>query len=517
MPKKDLPDQLNDPDRFLHTEHLKADLKGRSIRSGAVTMTAQVGKFVLNFGSTAVLARLLTPEDYGLIGMVIVVTGFIELFNEMGLSTATVQKAEITHKQVSTLFWINVGIGWLLMMATAAIAPGVAWFYSEPRLTAITVVLGMGFVLGGLGVQHQALLKRQMRFTSLAMIEIGSIIVGICTAIVSAWQGAGYWALVFMPLARAFTFTVGVWIMCAWRPGLPVRKSGIGSMLAFGGHITGQNVLNYFIRNLDNLLIGYFLGPQALGLYAKAYQLLLLPIQQINGPVSNVALPTLSRLQNEPERYREYYRKGILLLVVLGMPLIAFLVEAADQVILIVLGSRWTDAIPLFRILAPAAFVGTFNVATGWVYTSLGQADRQLRWGFIASAVTVIGFLIGIQWGTIGIAASVSLTMCLLRYPGIVYCFKTTPLKVSDLTEVLWRPTVASLAAAAILFAGRGWLALGENLLLGLLIKGLVYTLLYILIWCMLPNGWQTLKEILRLLKELRPKPKEAVNGNKSP
>lgn len=516
MPKKNLPDRLNDPDRFFRTDHLKSDLKGRSIRSGAVTMAAQAGKFVLNFGSTAVLARLLTPEDYGLIGMVIVVTGFIQLFNELGLSTATVQRAEITHKQVSTLFWINMGIGGLLMMATAVIAPGVAWFYSEPRLTAITMFLGMGFVLGGLGVQHQALLRRQMRFTSLATIEIGSIVLGICTAIISAWQGAGYWALVFMNLARVSAVTVGVWISCGWRPGLPVRKSGVRPMLVFGGHLTGQSVLNYFIRNLDNVLIGYFLGPQALGLYAKAYQLLLLPIQQINGPVSNVALPTLSRLQAEPDRYREYYRKGVLLLVVIGMPTIAFLFEVADKVILIVLGSQWTDAIPLFRILAPAAFVGTFNVATGWVYMSLGQANRQLRWVFIASAVTAIGFLIGIQWGTIGIAASVSLTMFLLRYPGIVYCFKSTPLKVSDLMGVLWRPTLASLTPAAILFAIRDWFVVGENPLVGLLIDALVYTVLYILIWCMLPNGWQTLSEILRLLKELRPKPKEAGNGNES-
>lgn len=469
---------------------------------------------MLNMGSTAVIARLLSPQDFGLLAMVATVTSFIAQFKDLGLSMATVQKAEVNHQQISTLFWVNVALSTFLTLLTAALAPVVAWVYGEPRLTQITLVFACGFIFSGLTVQHQALLQRQMSFASLAAIDLTSMFLGVTSAIIAALQGAGYWALVLLQLVTTISHMVGVWLMCGWRPGLPVRNAGVRSMLAFGGNITGFNFLNYFVRTFDNVVIGYYSGAQQLGIYAKAYQLLLLPIQQINTPITSVAIPALSNLQADPDRYRDYYRKGILLLVTLGMPLIAFLFVSADKVILAILGKKWVDAILIFRILAPAAFVGTFNVATGWVYTSLGRADRQLRWSVFVSTVTAISFLIGIKWGAIGVAAAVSITICGLRYPGIVYCFKSSPLKVSDLTSVIWRPTLASTLAGVALFAVNRAISFGQNLGIGLAIDLCLYTAFYILVWSLLPNGWQTLRQILKLFKQLRRKPSEVENAS---
>ena len=502
---KNVSSKVNNEEYF-NTDHLKADLKGRSVRGGAVTMAAQVSKFVLQMGSTVVLARLLAPEDYGLIGMVTVVIGFAGLFKDLGLSTATIQKAEVNHKQVSTLFWINFAISCATAVVVAGIAPVVAWFYKEPRFIWITLALASSFIFGGLTVQHQALLRRQMSFTSLAKIEIISMLAGIVTAIISAWYGLGYWALVLQQIATAIANAVGVWIACSWRPGAPLRRSGIRSMLAFGGNLTGFNIVNYFSRNLDNVLIGQYWGPQQLGLYAQAYKLVLLPIQQINSPMTKVALPALSSLQSEPEKYRKYYYKAILLITTVGMPIVGFMFASADKVILLMLGKQWLDAVPIFRFLMPPAFIGTFNVAGGWVYQSLGRTDRQFRWGIITSAINVAIFLISVRWGAIGVAAAFGLSRPILVIPSIMYCYNGTGLLVRDFVRTLTLPTLASLGAAVTLI-GINHLFLNEiNVAVSLIIDCIFYFLLYLTIWIIIPNGRYTLSEIFQVTKNLNQK-----------
>lgn len=505
-PKSNYP-SASDPDRYFRTDHLEEDLKGRSVRSGAVTLTAQVAKFLLIMLSNIVLARLLAPEDYGLMAMLATVTNLVNNFQDLGLSQATVQSSKINHKQVSTLFWINVVFGVAIALVFAALSPAIAWFYKEPRLTAISVALSVGFILGGLRVQHQALLRRQMRFSEIAAIDIISLIVSIGVAIVCAWYGSDYWSLVIMQLVMGLIGTVGSWMACSWRPGLPSRHSGIRSMMAFGGHLTGFNILNYFIRNFDNVLIGWRWGAVELGLYAKAYQLLLLPIQQINTPIGNVALPALSRLQSDPERYKSYYYKGIRLMVALGMPLVAFLFVVADKAILVILGQQWVDTIPIFRLLAPAAFVGTFNMATGWVCTSLGRADRLLAWNIISAPITVLSFIIGLPWGATGVATTYSICVLTIRIPGIIHAFVGSPLRLTDFTSTIARPALASIGAGVVL-AGIDQLLPEMNAVVALLVDSTLYGLFYIALWLTPPNGKQALLEMLNIAKSFKPKNK---------
>jgi O-antigen/teichoic acid export membrane protein len=439
-------------DRYFRTDHLMADLRGRSVRGGAVTLSAQAVKFVLQLGSTALLARLLTPADFGLVAMVAAFTGFVSLFKDLGLSMATVQRAEITHEQVSILFWINVALSMLLMGVAAAIAPAVAWFYGEPRLTWIMLAVAGTFIFGGLSAQHIALLRRQMRFAALAAIEIGSMTAGIAVAILMAWRGFGYWSLVAMG-AASVAATMGLcWALSGWSPGWPSRHSGVMPMLKFGGHLTGFNLLNYANRNADNVLIGWGLGAGLLGIYSKAYALLLLPILQLNAPIAAVALPALSRLQSEPRRYRRYYLQALQIMVVAGIPLVAFAFSDAELLIQCVLGDQWLAAVPVFRCLAPAAFFGTFNIAAGWVFVSLGRSDRLLRWGLISTPVTLLGFLIGLQWGVLGVAAAFSLTYCALQPFMIAYAYRSSPLRMTDLIQVLWRPALMSAIAGLALW-----------------------------------------------------------------
>lgn len=486
------------------TDPLPRNLRERSVRGGAIVLASQACKFLIALSGLAVLARLLAPEDFGLLGMAVVVTGFLVLFKDLGLAMATIQRADITHEQISTLFWINVGAGVSIMLLTMALAPALAWFYGEPRLVVITLTLAGAFVFGGLSVQHLALLRRQMRFGAVAYVEIAAQLFSIIVAVVLAWRFRTYWALVAMHVTLPATTAAGVWIACRWRPGRPMWAEGVRPLLAYGGHQTGFSVVNYFTRNLDNALIGWRFGAGALGVYREAYRLLLLPIAQLSAPATHVALAALSRLQYDPDRFRAYYCRGIELMVTCSMPVVAFLFVSADHVVLTVLGDQWLGAVTIFRVLGPAAFLGSFNVATGWVHSSLGRVDRKFRWGLFVSIVSVIGFVISLRWGPIGVAASVSIVTCTLRIPGLMYAYHRTPIRLGDLGSVIWRPAAAALLGAAMLFGIRySWRPEAPPAVL-LFLEGAMYTVCYIGVWVLLPNGRQKLTGVLRLLKEMR-------------
>ena len=432
-------------DRHFATDHLMGDLKGRSVRGGAVTLTSQGIKFVLQLGSTMVLARLLTPGDFGLIAMVTAITGFVAMFKDAGLSMATVQRKDITHEQVSTLFWINVGLSALVMLVLAALAPAIAAFYSEPRLVWITLALAGTMLFGGLTVQHQALLRRQMRFKALAIVEVATMAFSIAVAIAMALLGFGYWSLVGMAAGAALANAVLVWALCDWKPGVPARHCGAASMLQFGGHLTGFTFLNYFTRHADNLIVGFVLGSGPLGIYSKAYNLLMLPIRQINTPVGSVMLPALSRLQDKPDRYCRAYTQAISAIAMVGMPIVVCAFVLADEAVAVLLGPGWEQAAVVFRWLAPAAFIGTVNVAPGWLCVSLGRAGTQLRWAMLSAPICIVAFMIGVQWGITGVAAAFSLSWCTTQIIFLAMACHNSPVSLRMVLASLFPPASASL------------------------------------------------------------------------
>jgi PST family polysaccharide transporter len=439
-------------DSVFQTDHLGENLRTHSVRGGLITVSSQAAKFLLSLGSTMILARLLTPEDFGLFGMVAAVTGFILLFKNMGLSQATIQREEINHYQISTLFWINVTVSTVIAILAVAIAPLIVWFYGEPRLLAVTAALSLGFVFGGLTVQHQALIRRQMRFGVLASVEITAIVSGIIAAIFSGIQGLNYWALVIQQLVQALILAIGVWVMCRWRPDLPVRKSGVRSMIAFGGNFTAFSILNYFARNFDKVLIGWHWGGQQLGFYAKAYQFLLLPINHINAPMTMVAIPGLSRLQNEPERFRSFYLKALSLSTFLTMPFAIALIVLTEEFVDLLLGPQWVETIPIFRFLAISALVQPICNTTGWVYLSTGRANRMLKWGVVYSVFIIFSFWVGLPFGARGVALSYAIATLLQTIPALWYAMRGTSITLIDLFHTIKEAFWASIVSGGIVF-----------------------------------------------------------------
>jgi O-antigen/teichoic acid export membrane protein len=429
-------------DRHFRTDHLMDDLAGRSARGGVITVTAQAAKFALQTGSTMVLARLLTPADFGLFAMVAVFTRFIERFRDLGLSAATVQRPEVGHDQVSTLFWINVAASIVLMLITVAISPLVSWFYGEDALAWITIALSVTFLFGGLSAQHTALLRRQMRFTALAIVDVGSIMVGIMCAIGVAMAGGGYWALVSLAAGQALATAILSIAVSGWRPGWWRLDRDVAEMLRFGGSLAGFNIVNYITRNADNLLIGRYLGAAELGIYSRAYALLLLPVQQINGPIAAVAIPALSRLQSHKAEYRRYYLKIVQVIAYVSMPSVILLGVLADEVVLLLLGSQWQGAAPIFQIFAVFVLVQNVVVTTGWVLQSMGRAWRQLKWGAVQAPVLVLACIIGIQWGAVGVAIAVTAQALMMTLPAMFVAYYNSPVSIKDVGIAISRPSI---------------------------------------------------------------------------
>jgi PST family polysaccharide transporter len=483
--------------RHFNTDHLRKDLRGRSVRGGAITVGSQAIKFALTMGSTAVLARLLTPDDFGLIAMVAAVVGFASLFKDLGLSMATVQRETITQSQVSTLFWINVAVSAILALLVAAASPLIALLYGEPRLIPITIALGATFIFGGLAAQHMALLQRQMRFASLATIEVAALVLAVAVAITLAALTRSYWALVAMTATQSVATMSLAWLLSRWTPGRPQWDTDVRGMLAFGGHLTGFNTLNYFTRNFDNVLIGAVFGAGPLGLYSRAYNLLMLPIRQINGPISGVVMPALSALQRDDAAFRRYFVISLTLMTAVSMPLVVFAMAQARPIVLILLGEQWEDAVPIFLALGPAAFMGAFNVAPGWLYMAKGRTRALFQYGLVAAPITVLAFIIGSNWGPVGVAwgFSIAFTACYIAI--IPLSCKGTPVLPRDFVAAMWRSAASSaIGAGAVVALGRT--IDFQHLLVELITSGSVFAFAFVLAWLALPGGRSVTRELLR-------------------
>ena len=482
-------------DARFDTADLQRDLGRRSARGGAVTAASQAATFALNLGSTAALARLLTPGDFGLIAMVTAFTGFVGLFKDMGLSAAVVQRAEVTHRQVSTLFWINLAVCGGLAALVAAASPLIAWFYGEPRLVLIAAALALDVAVSGLLLQHQALLNRRMRFTSLAAAQLGARVGSYALAILLAWRGWGYWSLVALTLSYTGLLAANLWLLSGWLPGLPVRGAGVRGMLRFGANLTGFNFLNYFSRNLDNLLIGKVSGEAALGLYVKAYSLLMLPLSQINAPLTAVMVPALSRVQDQPEKFARGYLKGVSLSMTFTAPLTAFLFFWSEHVIRLVLGPQWTAAGELFRILALAAILHPLGNTTGWLLIPLGRTDRLLRWKLMTFWLTPLFFLIGVVWaGPKGVAWALVAGTWIVTFPTLWYAAQDTGITVGQVVRASWRPVVAAAGASLLLFEvleGRVFVLLALAVL----------PLVYLPLLCLLAGSLRPLRDLQDLVR----------------
>jgi O-antigen/teichoic acid export membrane protein len=425
-------------------------LKEKTIRGGTARLSGQAGRSLIRLGSIIILARLLDPSEFGLVAMVTVLTGVFEIFSTGGLSQATVQRQEISNEQISTLFWVNVTIGILLAILSLMAAPLLGAFYQEPRTALVMAALAPAFIFAGVGVQHVALLQRHLRFATLSALEVGSEIAGAAVGIGMAFTGWGYWALVGSALAMPLFLTIGAWAATGWRPGPPGHDRGVAAMLRFGGTLTLNNLVVYAAYNSEKILLGRYFGTDALGIYSRAYELINLPTRIFNSAVGGVAFSALSRLQGDPMRFKNYFLKGYSLVLSVTLPTTLFCTALADDIILVVLGPKWTEAALIFRLLAPTIFVFGIINPFAWLLQSTGLHQRSLNIAFVIAPIAIGSYFIGIPFGPAGVALAYSTAMSLWVVPHIFWCLHGTPISVRDLLPTVARPLFSSLAAVIV-------------------------------------------------------------------
>jgi PST family polysaccharide transporter len=430
-------------------------LAHRASRGAVVTVGGQWSRTALQLVSTVVLARLLVPADFGLVAMVTAIVGVAELVREFGLSGAIVRLREIDQGMWAALYRFSFLLGLVTMALTAAVAPLIAALYGEPRLVSLTFALAPIVLLNSIAMPLQARLQRELRFGLIALSDALSMAVGVLGAIIAAALGAGVWSLVLLTGLSSLYRLIAM--LAAVRPSIraprPARE--LLPVLGTGGSIFGVQLLNYAARNLDNVLIGRALGPAVLGLYSRAYGLLMLPISQLNGPLARVGLPVLSRLQDDEVAYRRYLRTAMLVIGYAAIPTFALAAAIAGPLVALVLGPQWDAAAPIFALLAIAGIAQALGNVSGWLYISLGRSHRQLVYFLATKPLVILSFVVGL-WvnGVLGLALFYGIVSCLLVIPGFLFAIRGTFVTAAD----VFGPIVRPVLLAPLIFVA-AWLA----------------------------------------------------------
>lgn len=430
-------------------------LTQRTLGSLAWNTTSRVVSQIVQFAITATLARLLMPAEFGLVAMFAVFTGFAVIFVDLGLSSALVQRKEVEERHLSSAFWLNVGAGVAVAAVIASLSPAIAAFYGQPRLVALTVVASANFVLGAPSIVQLALLKRALNFRRLAVIDVTSTTVAGILAIAAATAGLGVWSLVLASLASTASRSTLLWSSTGWRPRRVVDRAAVRELWGFSGHLLGFMSINYWSANADNLLIGRFIGVGQLGIYARAYSVMMLPISQISGATTVVMFPALSGIQGDRERVKTAYLRASRLISLVSFPTFVGLIVVADHFIVAAYGNRWSAAVPLLRVLCFAGLV-QMTVGTGsWIYQSQGRTDWMLRWGMITCAATLAAFGVGLHWGALGVTLAYAIVSVLFVYPGITIPGRLIGMSFSDVARAVREPSLAAVSMGLVVWGCR--------------------------------------------------------------
>lgn len=491
------------PDGGNKLRRLAVQGAGATLFSGGVALGIQVF-------ATMVLARILTPRDFGLVAMVTTFSLVLSNFGFNGLTEAIVQREEVDHALASTLFWINLAGGIVLTLLFAAAGSLLARFYHAP-VRDITIGVSLSIVATSISVVHLALLKRAMLFSQVSVNDIVARLVSVVTSIALGLAGWGYWALVVGAIALPLSASIGAFILCPWMPGLPRRAKGTGSALKFAVNTYGNFCINYFSRNTDNLLVGWKFNAQSLGFYKKAYDLFALSAGQLVSSLTVVVVATLSRAKPNSDQYRRYLLTALSVMTLIGMGLAAALTVVGKDLIRVLLGPRWDPAGQIFTFFAPGIGIMILYATHGWIHLSIGRADRWLRWAVIEFLVTLGLFLIGLHWGPVGIAMAWTVSFWVLTIPAIWYAGKPIGFGVTPVILAVWRYILASFAASVVagfflhltphLNSMGGAIGAFYRLLAG----SLLVTIIYLGTVVVLHGGFEPVQQIIRLAREMLP------------
>jgi PST family polysaccharide transporter len=486
-------------------------LRRSAVRGAGAVITGSAGNFVVSIGSVVVLARLLTPSDFGIVTMV---TTFSLLLRSVGLNGFTeliMQREEITDSLASNLFWINLSIGAVLTVAFASSGQLLAHFFHNPHVVRVTQGMSLTIVIGCAGYIHTGLLQRAMHFKTTALINFSGQVLQFVVSIVLAIAGWHYWAIVWGSVAQTATLGVGAWLACRWIPSLPRRAAGTGAGLKFAINVYSHFTFWYLTRNTDNVLVGWWFGAQSLGFYKKAYDLFVLPQMQLLAPINAVAVSTLSRVSRDREQFQRYFLRAVSVLALLGMGVGADFALTGSDIIRFLLGPGWEESGRIFSLFGPGIGVMLVYYPYGWIHLSIGRPERWFRFGLVEFACTAGLFLLGLHWGPSGIALAWTVSYFLLFFPAFWYAGEPIGLGVGAVVDVIWKFFAASVGAGfatALIVRSVPYFAPisgARGALLRMISVSLVFFTLYLAGVIALYKGLRPLSETVGLIRELLP------------
>jgi PST family polysaccharide transporter len=414
-----------------------------------------VGQQVIALSATAVMARLLTPGDYGLVGMCAFFLGFAAIFRDFGMSSAVIQQKRVEEPLPSTAFWLNAALGMTTCAACVLGAPLIARFYHTPALSNIMRVLSVSFILSSLGSVPSSLLSRNMAFRKIAVTEILTALASAGVGISCAWSGLGVWSLVAANLTSAATEALTFFLQSRWHPKWRFDVAQIRLIFGFSANLTGFQILNYFARNADNMLLGRYVGAAALGYYQYAYTLMLYPLEHVSGALGRVLFPAFSQVQDDNERFRSAYTRLCSVIAALTFPMTLGMLAVAGPLIDVVLSPKWHPAARLLMILAPVGLVQSIVTTVGNIYMAKGRTDSMFRVGLITSPLLVASFVVGLPWGTEGVAISYATCVYAVTPVALVVPFRLIDLSLWEFMKRLMPTLGYSLVMMLAVIATR--------------------------------------------------------------
>jgi PST family polysaccharide transporter len=496
-------------ENYFDNEEIKTNLKIRAIKGASATIISKIVIQILQLASTIVLARILTPNDFGLVTMVTSIFILFRIIRNLGLYDSTIQEEKIYYHQISKLFWINAGFGLFLTIVFISLGPLMAWFYGEKDLIGIAALISLDFLFGSLSTQHRALLQRNLLIYRIAINEIISAAISISLAVLLALNGFGYWALVLRYVIYAACETIGAWIFCRWIPTIKFHGAKVKHMVKFGIDMIKNLTLNYFSQNMDKILIGRFWGAQSLGFYNRAFYLFMAPAEQLSYPLTGVAVGTLSRLRSDREKYKRYYLNAVSVLAFIGMPLSAILTSMGHDFVYMLLGPQWHRAGTIFSILGLGIAVQIIYGTHAWLHISLGRPDRWFKWNIISSISLLTAFIVGIPFGAVGVAAGYVCAIYIIVIPSIWYAGKVIDLNFFSLLNKLWKYFFSAIASGIICWLALFYIPYTSKIILDLnvffrLCIGTIFIIIcYLSFVIVLYRGTKPIQQFLSLLNDI--------------
>ena len=443
-------------------------------------------KISLQLVAMAVLTRLLPPSDYGLMAMAWTAANFASLLKDLGTSSAIIQKKDLTEQTKSAVFWLQMGLGTLLCLSLIALSGVISAAFKQPSLQPILCLLALTFPIGSLSTVHQALLERQSRFHILARMEIVASSTALVVAIFSAWQGAGVYSFVWQSFTITFLYVAQAWISLKWLPKFEWDRDGIKQIFGYSGNLSAFNLINFFARNADSMIIGRFLGATALGTYSMAYKLMLFPLQNLTNVAGRALFPIISRQQDSNVEIAHLYVRTVAMVAAVSTPLMAGLYTLRHPLSRIVFGGPWGDVALVITWLAPVGALQAIVGITGAIYAAKGRTDILFRIGVLSSIVVVGSFFAGLQGGVVGVALCYFIANFLMFIPQTYFAARLIKLPYLKYLKALFAPLFSSVVMVPLVTLCFDQLShLGDlpALVIASCAGGLVYFVCYIVLF----------------------------------